>query len=57
MQLARSRYAFARRRFGCGPAWVLAAPAAPPALTLSDDAKLFATTFAGGFLFVSLLLA
>ncbi len=56
MQLARSRFAFARRTFGRGPAWPVAPPPAPPALTLGEDLKLFATTFAAGFLFVTLWL-
>ena len=43
-------------QFGRGPAW-LANVAGQPAWGLSDDAKLFATTFAGGFLFVSILIA
>ena len=57
MQLARSRFAFAPRRFGRGPAWIVAPPAELRAPTLSDELKLFATTFAGGFTFVSLLIA
>jgi len=58
MQLARAPYATAPRQFGRGPVRVLAAAAAPaPAFQLSDDVKLFATTFAAGFVFVSLFLA
>ena len=42
--------AFGRRRFGV--------PSAPVAeLSARDDLKLFATTFAAGFLFVSVLIA
>ena len=43
------------RSFGRGPNWVLAALPARPAI--SDDLKLFATTFIAGFVFVSMLLA
>ncbi len=52
---SRPLLALDQRRFGRGPMWNTAAPPAQPAI--SDDLKLFATTFAGGFLFVSLLLA
>ena len=56
MQLARSASAIHPRSFGRGPRKELGAfqPAAPSA---SDDLKLFATTFAAGFVFVSVLLA
>ena len=57
MQFARPIFALDQRCFGRGPMWTTAAPAEQPAFTLNDDLKLFATTFAGGFLFVSLLLA
>ena len=57
MQLARFRFAFAPRRFGRGPARIIAPPYEPVALALRDELKLFATTFAAGFLFVSLLIA
>lgn len=57
MQLARPLTALDQRRFGRGPVWLTVAPAAPAAIALSDDLKLFATTFAAGFLFVSLLIA
>ena len=56
MQLAYPAFA-RRRRFGRGRAWIVGAPRPAPALVVSDDVKLFATTFAGGFLFVSLLIA
>ena len=42
-------------RFGKGPVRDLATPS-PHKSTLSDDLKLFATTFAAGFLFVSILI-
>lgn len=57
MQLAPTRFATARAGFGRGPTRVIAAAAPGPAFRLGDDVKLFATTFAAGFLFVSLLLA
>jgi hypothetical protein len=56
MQLARSASAMQPRTFGRGPRKELqiAEPGRP---LISDDFKLFATTFAAGFLFVSVLLA
>ncbi len=57
MQLAHPAFARRRRRFGRGPAWILGAPQQAPAIVVSDELKLFAATFAGGFLFVSLLIA
>lgn len=41
--------------FGRGPVWVT--DALPRKSSLIDDLRLFATTFAAGFLFVSILLA
>jgi hypothetical protein len=43
------------RRFGRGRGYSAAAMAAPSAL--AGDLKLFALTFAGGFLFVTIFLA
>lgn len=57
MQLVRHSLATSPRQFGRGPVRVLAAAAPAPAFQLSDEVKLFATTFAAGFLFVSFLLA
>ena len=62
MQLARASYrrpAFAPAQgFGRGPVRNVAAAAAPaPSAWLSDDARLFASTFAAGFLFMTLFLA
>jgi hypothetical protein len=45
-----------RKAFGRGPVRELAPPA-PPKSGFSDDLKLFATTFAAGFLVVSILIA
>jgi hypothetical protein len=56
MQLARPAIAAHPFRFGRGPVRELAAPAFP-GRRISDDAKLFATTFLAGFVFVSILLA
>jgi hypothetical protein len=56
MQLARSASAVHPRRFGRGPRKQLDA-AARTASPISDDIKLFAMTFAAGFIFVSVLLA
>jgi hypothetical protein len=55
MQLARAVIAADPRRFGRGRVREAAAVAVRPAI--SDDIKLFGTTFAAGFVFVSLLLA
>lgn len=61
MQLARPALALHSRRFGRGQVRLLGTDAeysAPaPAVTLSDEARLFATTFAAGFLFVTLFMA
>ena len=61
MQFDRARFATlpltAARSFGRGPVRVLAAPAPAPSMTLSNDMKLFASTFAAGFLFVSVFFA
>jgi hypothetical protein len=56
MQLARHASAVHPSRFGRGPRKELDA-AAPHSSRISDDLKLFATTFAAGFIFVSVLLA
>lgn len=53
MQLARPAIALDPKRFGRGRA-----PAPQAGLgRLSDDVKLFATTFLAGFIFVSVFLA
>jgi len=56
MAHARSSIALDPRLFGRGRMRSYA-PESKPAWRLSDDAKLFATTFAAGFLFVSILIA
>jgi hypothetical protein len=56
MQLARPAFAPHPRAFGRGPVRYNS-PAAAPALVVSDDLKLFLSTFAVGFLFVSVLIA
>ena len=55
MQLVRPPFASHPRLFGRGPARVMAA-APQSRMTLSDDVKLFAATFAAGFLFVSIVI-
>ena len=55
MQLVRPPVAANPRLFGRGPARVAAA-AQQPRMALSEDLKLFATTFAAGFLFVSIVI-
>jgi hypothetical protein len=55
MQFIRPAIATDPQRFGRGFPRVLAA--SPPSSGLSEDFKLFATTFIAGFLFVSMLLA
>ena len=59
MQLLRPAIAVHPRFFGKGPKRVdkAAPPFAPVASRLSRDIKLFVTTFAAGFVFVSVLLA
>ena len=57
MQLARTGFPRRRPRFGRGRAWLVGPAPQPPALTLGEDMRLFASTFAAGFLFVSLLIA
>lgn len=56
MQLARSASAVHPRHFGRGPVRSAAALEPAEAPRLGDDLKLFATTFAAGFLFVSVLI-
>ena len=55
MQLARPAIAAHPFHFGRGPVRKLAAPAFPRR-RISDDAKLFATTFLAGFIFVWVLI-
>lgn len=55
MAVVRPALAMDPRRFGKAP---VPGAAAPPMLvsTLGDDVRLFAITFAAGFLFVSILI-
>lgn len=55
MQLVRPIVAAHPRLFGRGPARELDMPPSSGA-SVSDDFKLFATTFLAGFLFVSILI-
>jgi hypothetical protein len=57
MQLARPLFAPHPRVFGRGQIRQLGPMLERPAPAISDDLKLFASTFAVGFLFVSVLLA
>jgi hypothetical protein len=54
MQLARPAFALDPRLFGRGRRWML--DAAQASWAISDDLKLFATTFVAGFLVVSILI-
>ena len=56
MQFARTASAIHPRRFGRGPVRDLER-AVPAVASISDDLKLFATTFAAGFIFVTVLFA
>jgi hypothetical protein len=55
MQLTRPAFASHPFRFGRGPVRTAGEPAARRA-SISEDAKLFASTFVAGFLFVSILI-
>lgn len=55
MQLARPWFALDPKRFGKGRVRELTSPGQATPL-LSDDFKLFATTFLAGFVFVSILI-
>jgi hypothetical protein len=56
MQLDRPLVATHPCSFGRGRARIVALPGRPP-WHLSEDVKLFATTFAVGFVFVSVLIS
>ena len=56
MSFCRSALALNQRRFGRGQVRVLEDPTPAPAAAWVDDLKLFAGTFAAGFLFVSILI-
>jgi hypothetical protein len=55
MQLARPLFALDPRRFGRGPVRVSQTVDQSP--SIAGDLQLFATTYIGGFIFVSILLA
>ena len=57
MQLARPAFALHPRQFGKGRVREEATAPERVASQLSEDIRLFATTFAAGFLFVSILIA
>jgi hypothetical protein len=56
MQLVRPAIAMDPRYFGRGRFWDLSVSPETRA-AISDDVKLFATTFVAGFLFVSILIS
>ena len=55
MSFTRPAFALCQRRFGRGPVR-LAEEVASNERGLADDLRLFAATFAAGFLFVSILI-
>ena len=55
MSFSRPAFAFSQRRFGRGPVRAMAV-ATTKQSSLVDDLRLFAATFAAGFLFVSILI-
>jgi hypothetical protein len=55
MRFARPAFAIDQRRFGRRAFFLFDAP--PQPLSMSDDLRLFAATFLGGFLFMGILLA
>ena len=55
MSFIRPAFAVSQRRFGRGPVRAIAV-AAPDERAIGDDFRLFAATFAAGFLFVSILI-
>ena len=55
MHLARPVFAPHPKLFGKGPSRDLSSPA-PAKAAISEELKLFATTFLAGFLFVSILI-
>ena len=57
MQLARPAFALHPMLFGRGRMYVLSTPAVAAPFKISDDVKLFATTFLAGFVFVSILIS
>jgi hypothetical protein len=56
MSFSRPAFALSQRRFGRGPARVLERANTAEAVDRIDDLRLFALTFAAGFLFVSILI-
>jgi len=57
MRMLRPVIAGDPKLFGRGQVRVLAQPAVEQRWTFSDDMMLFATTFAAGFIFVSIYIA
>ena len=57
MLLARPAGALHPRHFGRGPLRLVEPACESRSPSISDDLKLFATTFAAGFIFISVLFA
>jgi hypothetical protein len=55
MSFSRPAFAYCQRRFGRGPVRAVA-QSLPASADWIDDLRLFAATFAAGFLFVSILI-
>lgn len=55
MSFSRPAFALSQRRFGRGPVRAIA-QSMPQSAGWADDLRLFAATFAAGFLFVSILI-
>lgn len=56
MRTLRPAFAADPRQFGRGRLWNWGEPVRERRWSISDDLWLFATTFAGGFVFVSILI-
>ena len=56
MQIARPAFALHPKLFGRGRRYALPAAPRAAAITVSNDVKLFATTFLAGFVVVSILI-
>ena len=56
MQIARPAFALHPKLFGRGRTYLLPPAPRAAAIKLSDDIKLFATTFLAGFVVVSILI-
>jgi len=57
MQLARPAFAQNPKLFGKGRLYQFPSPRSAAPIAISDDLKLFASTFLAGFAFVSILIS